>query len=80
MEESSEITKIKEVLSKTEPYVVGHGGHLEFVSWQPASGVVEVKMEGACETCALSEITIKFGLEEALQKELPQVKEVKALR
>ena len=60
--------------------MVGHGGHLEFVSWQPKSGLVEVKLEGTCETCSLSEITIKFGLEEALQKELPQVKEVKALR
>lgn len=80
MDTDSEVAKIKDVLSQTEPYVVGHGGHLAFVSWQPATGVVEVKLEGACETCALSEITIKFGLEEALQKQLPQVKEVKALR
>ncbi|HBV33261.1 TPA: hypothetical protein DIC39_02700 [Patescibacteria group bacterium] len=80
MDKSSEISKIKEILAQTEPYVVGHGGHLEFVSWQPESGVVEVKLEGACETCVLSEITIKFGLAEALQKQLPQVKEVKAWR
>jgi len=38
-----------------------------------------VNLQGTCEHCSLSTITLKFGLEEALKKDLPQVREVVAV-
>ncbi len=71
--------KIKSVLAEAEPYVTGHGGHISFVDWEPETGRVLVSLQGACEHCSLSAITLKFGLEEALKKDLPQVREVVAV-
>lgn len=71
--------KIKAVLAEAEPYVTGHGGHISFVAWEAETGRVFVSLQGACEHCSLSVITLKFGLEEALKKDLPQVREVVAV-
>jgi len=68
--------KIKSILAEAEPYVAGHGGHIDFVAWEQETGRVLVNLQGACEHCSLSAITLKFGLEEALKKDLPQVREV----
>lgn len=76
MSEETIVAKIKEVLAEAEPYVTGHGGHISFVDWESETGRVMVSLQGACEHCSLSTITLKFGLEEALKKDLPQVREV----
>ncbi|MFH1866769.1 MAG: NifU family protein [Patescibacteria group bacterium] len=70
------VNKIKSVLAQSEPYIAGHGGHITFVNWDTKTGVVKVSLQGACATCSISQITLKYGLEEALKKELPQVKQV----
>lgn len=79
MERDAEVAKIKAVLSEAEPYVAGHGGHIMFVDWEPETGRVLVNLQGACAHCSLSTITLKFGLEEALKRELPEVREVVAV-
>ncbi|HAO81525.1 MAG: Nitrogen-fixing NifU domain-containing protein [Parcubacteria group bacterium GW2011_GWD2_43_10] len=79
MDNNEIIEKIKSVLAEAEPYVAGHGGHISFIDWQPESGRVLVNLQGTCEHCSLSTITLKFGLEEALKKDLPQVREVVAV-
>ena len=79
MDNNEIIEKIKSVLVEAEPYVDGHGGHISFIDWQPESGRVLVNLQGTCEHCSLSTITLKFGLEEALKKDLPQVREVVAV-
>ena len=76
MEQAEVVKKIQAVLAEAEPYVVGHGGSISFVDFEEATGRVLVSLQGTCEHCAMSTITLKFGLEEALKKELPQVTEV----
>lgn len=70
------VAKIKDVLAEAEPYVAGHGGLISFVDYEPDTGRVMVSLQGTCEHCAMSVITLKYGLEEALKKHLPQVREV----
>lgn len=70
------VAKIQSILAEAEPYVAGHGGSISLVDFEAATGRVLVSLQGACEHCAMSVITLKFGLEEALKKELPQVTEV----
>ena len=40
---------------------------------------VYVKFQGACISCPISAMTLKFGIEEALKAELPEIKEVIAV-
>jgi Fe-S cluster biogenesis protein NfuA len=76
MEQAEVVAKIQSVLAEAEPYVTGHGGHIGFVDFEAATGRVLVSLQGSCEHCAMSVITLKFGLEEALKKVLPEVTEV----
>lgn len=76
MDKDQLIEKIKLILEEIEPYIIGHGGHISFVDYEIETGRVLVSLHGSCENCSLSTITIKFGLEEAIKKQLPQVREV----
>ncbi len=73
MADPTVVEQIRVVLAEAEPYVAGHGGSISLVSFEPATGRVLVSLEGTCEHCSLSTITLKFGLEEALKAKLPGV-------
>lgn len=73
------VKKIKKIMAKIQPYVVGHGGSINFVSWESSEGRVSVSLQGACENCAMSALTLKFGLEAVFKKEIPEVREVVAV-
>ncbi|CCY47044.1 fe/S-biogenesis protein NfuA [Firmicutes bacterium CAG:822] len=66
--------KIKEIINKLRPYLVGDGGDIEFVKYE--DGIVYIKMLGACAGCALIDYTLKDGVEMAIKDEVPEVKEV----
>ncbi|MEK7496955.1 MAG: NifU family protein [Patescibacteria group bacterium] len=71
--------KIKVLIKELSPYVAGHGGELEFVGFDLKTGVVGVRLKGSCAHCALSPITLRFGLLKKLQAKFPEVKEVEAI-
>ncbi len=79
MSEDSIIDSIKAIIIRLAPYYVGHGGSIEFVSYDASVGQVQVRLLGACAGCGMSGITLKYGLEKELKKELPEVKEVLAV-
>ena len=66
--------KIKEIINKLRPYLIGDGGDIEFVKYE--DGKVYIKMLGACAGCALIDYTLKDGVEMAIKEEVPEVKEV----
>ena len=66
--------KIKEIINKLRPYLIGDGGDIEFVKYE--DGIVYIKMLGACAGCALIDYTLKDGVEMAIKDEVPEVKEV----
>ncbi|MGI5860132.1 MAG: NifU family protein, partial [Tepidanaerobacteraceae bacterium] len=41
-----------------------------------ATGIVKVRLTGACGGCPFSTMTLKNGIERALKEEIPEVKEV----
>ncbi len=69
--------KVEEVLDKIRPALKADGGDVELVGVD--DGVVSVKLTGACGSCPMSTMTLKFGVESILKKELPDVKEVVAV-
>jgi Fe-S cluster biogenesis protein NfuA len=69
--------EVEKVLDKIRPALKADGGDVELVGVD--DGVVSVKLTGACGSCPMSTMTLKFGVESILKKELPDVKEVVAV-
>ena len=66
--------QIKALISeRVRPFVEQDGGDIEFVSFDVKSGVVRVKMQGACRGCPKSKITLKIGIERMLKHYIPDV-------
>ena len=63
-------------LERIRPYIQGDGGDIEFVSFDEETGVVTVKLLGACIGCSLVDFTLKGGVEALLMDEVPEVREV----
>jgi Fe-S cluster biogenesis protein NfuA len=70
--------KVKETLETIRPYLQVDGGDVEFVKINQ-SGIVEVKLIGACSGCPMSQMTLRAGIERALMREIPEIKRVEAI-
>ncbi len=70
--------KIEEVLNRIRPYLQADGGNVELVDVED-SGVVKVRLTGACGGCPMSQMTLKMGIERILKESLPEVKSVEAI-
>ena len=69
---------IEQALAKIRPFLQRDGGDIEFVDLTE-DGVVKVRLTGACKGCPMSQMTLKQGVERALMKEVPGLKEVQAV-
>ena len=67
--EENVITVLEELL----PYIEADGGSLQLYDIEHETGYVKVKLGGACETCAMSVMTLKQGIEKKLMMEIPDV-------
>jgi len=68
---------VEKVIEQLRPMVQADGGDLELVQ-VTESGVVTLKLHGACSGCASSTTTLRNGIERYLRYKLPQVTEVVA--
>ena len=68
------INKINLALDSIRPFLNDDGGDIELIEY--TDQVVKVKFLGACKSCSMSPMTLKGGVEEAIKKVLPEVKEV----
>ncbi|KAL7613722.1 hypothetical protein Lser_V15G08243 [Lactuca serriola] len=77
-EDDSEIVAmIKELLeTRIRPAVQDDGGDIEYIGFDPETGVVKLKMQGACSGCPSSSVTLKSGIENMLMHYVPEVKSV----
>ena len=72
------IDKINTAIEKVRPYLRADGGDVEFIELTDDL-VVKVKLTGACNGCPFSMMTLKAGIEEAVRKEIPDLKELVAV-
>lgn len=66
--------KIKEIISKLQPYLINDGGNIEYIKYE--DNIVYIRMLGACANCHMLDLTLKEGIEAAIKDEIPEVKEV----
>jgi Fe-S cluster biogenesis protein NfuA len=70
--------KIQAAIDKIRPMLKADGGDVELVDVKE-SGVVQVRLQGACSGCPMSQMTLKNGIERIIKKEVPEVKSVEAV-
>ncbi|MCK4271807.1 NifU family protein, partial [bacterium] len=68
---------VQEVLDKIRPSLQADGGDVELVDVK--DGVVQVRLQGACKGCPMSQMTLKLGIEKILKEQIPEVSEVQAV-
>ena len=71
--------KILEVLDAIRPAIQADGGDVELLAYREGEGVVEVRLLGACESCPISLMTLREGIERRLKSTIPGIVEVNAL-
>ncbi len=67
--------KVQAVIEKIRPMLQRDGGDVELVDVDD-NGIVRVRLTGACAGCAMSQITLKQGIEKVLLNEIPEVNKV----
>jgi Fe-S cluster biogenesis protein NfuA len=70
------LTKLQGIMDLMRPAVQADGGDLVLVRADVETGVVEVQLQGACSSCAVSSATLSGGVERILKERLPWVTEV----
>jgi len=70
--------KVEASLDTMRSYLIRDGGNVEITEITEHM-VVKVKLLGSCETCPQSFMTMNAGIEEAIKRDVPEIKAVKAI-
>jgi len=68
---------LEDLLELMRPAVQADGGDLAIVEVDYEAGIVEVQLQGACGSCAISAVTLQGGVERLLKERLPWIAEVR---
>lgn len=71
--------RIEEVLHAIRPVLQADGGDVEFLDFDESDGIVQLRLLGACESCPISMLTLKEGIEKRIKSSVPGVTEVNAI-
>jgi Fe-S cluster biogenesis protein NfuA len=75
----AELLSIKErvikALDRVRPYLQSDGGDIDLLDVTDDM-TVKVKLTGACHGCPFSMQTLKAGVEQAIMKEVPEIRRV----
>lgn len=76
IDRGARLAELQALIDLMRPAVQADGGDLVLVSADVETGVVEVQLNGACSSCAISGATLQGGVERILKGKLPWVTEV----
>jgi len=72
------MARVDEALNDVRPHLKVDGGNVEVVDITDKN-IVKIKWLGTCETCSMSMMTMKAGIEETLRGKIPEVSGVEAV-
>lgn len=65
-------SRVNTALDKVRPYLGSHAGGVEFLGITE-EGVVQLRLQGTCDGCPSSLLTVKTAIESAIQDAAPEV-------
>jgi Fe-S cluster biogenesis protein NfuA len=71
-------SEVRKALEDVRPMLQADGGDVELVE-VTEDGIVRVRLQGACQGCPMSQMTIKDGIERLLKARVPGISEVEAV-
>ena len=75
-ERAERLAALTAIIELMRPAVQQDGGDLALLSADVVTGVVEVQLQGACSSCAVSSSTLQGGVERILRQRLDWITEV----
>lgn len=72
------LKRVNYTIDRLRPYLQSDGGDV-IIEEITDDFIVKVKLIGACESCPFSLNTLKGGIEQALKKDIPEIREVIAV-
>jgi Fe-S cluster biogenesis protein NfuA len=72
------IKQVEASLDSIRPYLNQDGGDIQVVDITDDM-VVKVKLLGACESCPMSFMTMKAGVEATLKKTIPEIRSIETV-
>ncbi len=70
--------RVEKALESIRPYLIADGGNVAIEEITP-DHIVKVKLLGNCGSCKMSFMTMKAGIEQAIMKDVPEIKGVVAV-
>lgn len=70
--------KISDAIEMVRPFLQNDGGDISLVEITDDL-TVRVELHGACGSCPYSLMTLKNGVEQAIRRDVPEIKEVVAV-
>ncbi len=64
-------TRVARALDHVRPYLGSHGGGVELLG--VVDGVVRLRLEGSCDGCPSSAVTMKLAIERAIEEAAPEI-------
>ncbi len=71
--------QVESVLEQIRPQLEADGGNVELVEITP-DNVVQVRLQGACAGCPMSQMTLKNGIERVMKQKIPEIEAVEAVK
>jgi len=78
MKDKELTNRVNLVIDQLRPYLKNDGGDMELIEITEDKKV-RVRLLGACQTCSISPVTLKAGLEESLKVSVPEIAGVEAV-
>ncbi len=72
------LAKVEEALDTIRPYLIADAGNVEILEITDEN-VLKIKLLGSCESCPMSIMTLKAGIEQAVKKAVPEITAVEAV-
>lgn len=70
--------RVEQALDSIRPYLEADGGNVD-IDEITEDNVVKLKLLGSCASCAMSIMTFRAGLEQAIKKAVPEITAVEAI-
>jgi Fe-S cluster biogenesis protein NfuA/nitrite reductase/ring-hydroxylating ferredoxin subunit len=68
--------RVRQALEVVRPYLASHGGDVELLGIE--EGVARLRLQGSCNGCPSSAMTLRLAIEDAIQNAAPELERIEA--